>query len=118
MKRAIDVTMSLIAVALLLPVSAFIAMADWMGGRGPVGRIAAPSQPRFRNVAEMYPPDCEFYENVLFSAKAAIDFEYYRNAEFVSDHDWVFKSSIAIFWACGGRTDALSRLGKTLASGK
>lgn len=83
--------------------------------------IFGPSQTRFRHEAEMYPPDCdtrEFYEEVLFPAKAEIDIEYYRNADFVSDFHWIFKSLFAIFWASGDRADTHPHIGKTLASGK
>jgi len=56
--------------------------------------IFGPNQVAFRNEAELYPPDQdpeEYYEKVLFPAKARRDIEYFSSSTCVKDIGWVAK---------------------------
>ena len=62
--------------------------------------IFGPSQTKFRQESALYPDEVdpvEYYESVLFPAKANIDIEYYRSATLQSDMYWVVKSILSVF---------------------
>ena len=57
-----------------------------------------PSQVRFRDEGELFPPDVaveDFYRNVLFPAKARIDLEYYSRRSLWGDIGWLFEAVLA-----------------------
>lgn len=61
--------------------------------------LFGPSQAIFRNESSLYPPDQdphEFYRNVLFPAKAAIDLEYFGQRTLLSDFGWIVKGVLAV----------------------
>jgi lipopolysaccharide/colanic/teichoic acid biosynthesis glycosyltransferase len=63
--------------------------------------IFGPSQAAFRAEGKLYPPDRdpeEFYREVLFPAKGAIDLAYYPSRTFLSDTKWVLYGILAV---CG-----------------
>ncbi len=61
--------------------------------------LFGPSQAMFRNESSLYPPGRdphEFYRNVLFPAKAAIDLEYFSQRTLRSDFGWIVKGILAV----------------------
>jgi lipopolysaccharide/colanic/teichoic acid biosynthesis glycosyltransferase len=63
--------------------------------------IFGPSQAAFRAEASLYPPDQdpeEFYREVLFPAKAALDLGYYPSRTVYGDIKWVLRGVLAV---CG-----------------
>ena len=63
--------------------------------------ILGPSQAMFRNEGALYPADTDpeqYYREVLFPTKAAIDLEYYPRRTFARDAAWVLRSIVAVIW--------------------
>lgn len=68
--------------------------------------IFGPCQVMFRHESKLYPAGVaavEFYRQVLFPAKAAIDLAYFPNRTLVSDLGWIFRAAWAI--AAGSRIE-------------
>jgi lipopolysaccharide/colanic/teichoic acid biosynthesis glycosyltransferase len=68
--------------------------------------IFGPCQVMFRHESKLYPAGVaavEFYRQVLFPAKAAIDLAYFPNRTLVSDLGWILRGAWAI--AAGSRIE-------------
>jgi lipopolysaccharide/colanic/teichoic acid biosynthesis glycosyltransferase len=62
--------------------------------------IFGPSQVAFRSEGAMFPQGRDpqdFYREVLFPAKAALDLAYYPSRSIMSDLKWVLRSVLAVF---------------------
>lgn len=80
--------------------------------------IFGPSQVAFRNEAACYPVDRqpqEFYREVLFPAKAALDLAYYPSRTALSDIEWVLRGVLAVC-GVGGKRGAACAVGTTQAA--
>jgi lipopolysaccharide/colanic/teichoic acid biosynthesis glycosyltransferase len=74
--------------------------------------IFGPSQTVFRAEGSLYPPDQdpeEFYREVLFPAKAALDLAYYPARTVYGDIKWVLRGMLAV---CGADQETPVRLAR------
>ncbi len=77
--------------------------------------IFGPSQAAFRDEGALYPPNedpQQYYRDVLFPAKAAIDLAYYPSRSLFSDVKWVLRGVLAV---CGAEHERPGHFGRDVS---